>query len=401
MVKLLTLSKALQIGVTLSVAVVNGQIDTTVEWNVKELSYENEIEKAGSIFADVVSVLSLTKDILKASQSIRAVHSVLARFSKATATIGETEGIILKAQEGKNTIQIFCDSGDGNPQLMHTDSDVAAIEQSIEKSGLIATGFGNCQVCIESGGAILRRQKGPFRKLCCLLNPQTIEAREPVLNDDDTAGLTRPAAVPLDQRVVGTLFENRALTTDEKKLTAIMSDGFTNWYTKDIPVLYGVDDVTKVLLLAKKDLRNRPMIARAVRQLYGIDEKFSALVSWVQYYYVNLEINSVLRKLPPSTGLAIRSTALDAETLDMLNHWKRGRFSEGEPGIYEVRAKSSRPRATLDEVEKELADYGVIMPTQSSIWHGDGFLDFAERKAEGYVRKRQPSDVRRRVARTF
>ena len=64
-----------------------------------------------------------------------AVDQVLARFGKATAMIGEGKGLMLEAKEGENTVQIFRDGGKGEPKLLYTDSDVAAMEKSIEEGG--------------------------------------------------------------------------------------------------------------------------------------------------------------------------------------------------------------------------------------------------------------------------
>lgn len=103
--------------------------------SIHELSYDNDIEKAGSVFADVVSLLSVVADVARAARAVGAVDQVLARFGKATATIGEGKGLMLEAKEGENTVQIFRDGGDGKPKLLYTDSDVAAMEKSIEEGG--------------------------------------------------------------------------------------------------------------------------------------------------------------------------------------------------------------------------------------------------------------------------
>jgi len=102
------------------------------------LSYNNDIEKAGSIFADVVGLLSLANDVAAAAKAVGAVDAVLAKFTKSSATIGEGKGLMLEAKEGENTVQIFRDAGDGKPKLLYTDSDVAAMEKSLEEGGKLS-----------------------------------------------------------------------------------------------------------------------------------------------------------------------------------------------------------------------------------------------------------------------
>lgn len=114
---------------------IHGLYLTTHSQSIHELKYDNDIEKAGSIFADVVSLLSLAKDVVQAARAVGAIDAVLAKFTKATATIGEGKGIMLEAKEGENTVQIFRDAGDGKPKLLYTDTDVAAMEKSIEEGG--------------------------------------------------------------------------------------------------------------------------------------------------------------------------------------------------------------------------------------------------------------------------
>lgn len=93
----------------------------------------------------------------RAARAVGAVDQVLARFGKATAAIGEGKGLMLEAKEGENTVQIFRDGGDGKPKLLFTDSDVAAMEKSIEEGGKL-------QLPIQSH-TVLCADRGRLREL--------------------------------------------------------------------------------------------------------------------------------------------------------------------------------------------------------------------------------------------
>ncbi|KAK7446457.1 hypothetical protein CaCOL14_010866 [Colletotrichum acutatum] len=324
--------------------------------SIHELTYDNDIEKAGSIFADVVGLLSLAKDVATAAKAVGAVDAVLAKFGKTAATIGEGKGLMLEAKEGENTVQIFRDTGDGKPKLLYTDSDVAAMEKSIEEGG-----FDNCKICIEGGGVKIRRQKGILRKFCCFLSPQTLEAPEPVWNDQTglATGLGTSEAIPLAIRVVATLSETAALTADEKTLITTMSQGFANWYTKAQSVSANVDEISAVLLEARKKTADWGKIATATSKAYGLsDQEKWALKTWIQWYMINPEFNNALSKLPSATGLVVRSTDLDAATVNMLNKLESGVISKGKAGIYEVQdlvLNVNTPSGGTGEVRKVMA----------------------------------------------
>ncbi|KAL2282473.1 hypothetical protein FJTKL_10567 [Diaporthe vaccinii] len=303
--------------------------------SIHELSYDNDIEKAGSVFADVVSLLSVVADVARAARAVGAIDQVLARFGKATATIGEGKGLMLEAKEGENTVQIFRDGGDGKPKLLYTDSDVAAMEKSIEEGG-----FENCKVCVEGGGAkLIRRQRGILRKLCCFLSPQTLEAPESVWNDQKglTTEIGTTEAIPLAERTIAALSSTAGITTEETKLITTMSEGFAKWYAEGQSVSTNVDEVSSLLLEASKNQPDWVKISAATTKLYGLSsQETSALRTWAQYYYIWPDFEPAITKLPATTGLVIRSTDLEASTVTMLNKLEAGTISKGTPGIYEV-----------------------------------------------------------------
>ncbi|KAK7742488.1 hypothetical protein SLS63_000052 [Diaporthe eres] len=294
--------------------------------SIHELSYDNDVEKAGSVFADVVSLLSVVADVARAARAVGAVDQVLARFGKATATIGEGKGIMLEAKEGENTVQIFRDGGDGKPKLLYTDSDVAAMEKSIEEG--------------ESGGAkLIRRQRGILRKLCCFLSPQTLEAPESVWNDQKglTTEIGTTEAIPLAERTIAALSSTAGITAEETKLITTMSEGFAKWYAEGQSISANVDEISSLLLEASKNQPDWVKISAATTKLYGLSSKeTSALRTWAQYYYIWPDFEPAITKLPAATGLVIRSTDLEASTVTMLNKLEAGTISKGTPGIYEV-----------------------------------------------------------------
>ncbi|KAJ0115348.1 hypothetical protein J7T55_012626 [Diaporthe amygdali] len=285
--------------------------------SIHELSYDNDIEKAGSVFADVVSLLSVVADVARAARAVGAVDMVLAKFGKATATIGEGKGLMLEAKEGENTVQIFRDGGDGKPKLLYTDSDVAAMEKSIEEGG-----FDNCKVCVEGGGAKL-----------------TLEAPESVWNDQKglTTEIGTTEAIPLAERTIAALSSTAGITAEETKIITTMSESFAKWYAEGQSISANVDEMSSLLLEASKNQADWVKISSATTKLYGLSsQETSALRTWAQFYYIWPDFEPAITKLPAATGLVIRSTDLEASTVTMLNKLEAGTISKGTPGIYEV-----------------------------------------------------------------
>lgn len=291
--------------------------------SMHELTYDNDIEKAGGVFADVVSLLSVAGDVARAARAVGAVDQIMARFGKVTATIGEGKGLMLEAKEGENMVQIFRDGGDGKPKLLDTDTDVAAMEKSIEE-----VGFENCKACVEVGGAkLMRRQRGILRKLCCFLSPQTLDSPEGT-----------PHIIPPAQRTIAALSSSAGITAEDTKLITTMSEGFAKWYREGQSVSANADEVSSLLVEVMKDESQVGKVAMATRNLYGlIPEQTAALRAWVEFFAIWPALEPGLAKLPSTTGLVVRSTYLEPSTVKILNGLKPGQFSKGPPGIYEVR----------------------------------------------------------------
>ncbi|KPM38660.1 hypothetical protein AK830_g7922 [Neonectria ditissima] len=335
--------------------------------SVKELNYNNDVEKAGGIFADVVGLLSVAMDVAKAAKAVGAVDALVAKFTKSAATIGETEGLMLEAKEGSNTVQVFRDDGTGQPKLLYTDTDVAAMEKSIEKNESQA--FDNCKVCV-GPPARLRRRAGILRKLCCFLSPQTIEAPESVWNEGSVlpeAGA--PEAIPIAERVVSTISHTDRITDPETKLISTMSEGFAKWYKESQPFSNNMDEVSSLLLEVRKNKADWSKIATATAEAYNLNQEEKwALRMWVEYYALNPAFESAMGKLPFSSGMAIRSTDLTADAVKMLDNLEPGLFSKGKSGVYEVQDLV----ININTMNAQGADLRKVMATTLDL--GDGMF---------------------------
>lgn len=178
------------------------------------------------------------------------------------------------------------------------------------------------------------------------MSPQTLEAPESVWNDKTglTTELGTSEAIALADRVVAALSSTAGITAEETKLITTMSEGFANWYTKAQSVSANVDEISSLLLEATKNTADWPKIATATSKAYSLsDQEKWALKTWIQWYYINPEFDAAIGKLPATTGLVIRSTDLDAATVNMLDKLEAGVVSKGEPGIYEVQGFPSLP----------------------------------------------------------
>ena len=184
---------------------------------------------------------------------------------------------------------------------------------------LIESGFENCNVCVEGGGAkLIRRQRGILKKLCCFLSPQTLEAPESVWSDEEALSteIGTTDAIPLAERTIAALSSTAGITGEETKLITTMSEGFAKWYAEGQSFSANVDEASSLLVEAWKKKRDWLKITTATRKLYGISSKeTAALRIWAQDYFIWPAFEPAMRKLPAATGLVIRSTDLEASTV--------------------------------------------------------------------------------------
>lgn len=193
------------------------------------------------------------------------------------------------------------------------------------------------------------------------MSPQTLEAPETVWNDE--TGLTTEIgvseAIPLAERTIAALSSTSGLTDAETKLITTMSEEFAKWYKEAQSVSSNVDEISTLLLEAYKNSADWPNIATATSKAYGLSNQETwALKTWIIYYYINPEFENAIAKLPAATGLVIRSTDLDVNTVKMLNNLESGLTSKGQPGVYEVQdlvLNINTPTYDGNEVRKIMA----------------------------------------------
>ncbi|KAK1982983.1 hypothetical protein LZ30DRAFT_822057 [Colletotrichum cereale] len=344
--------------------------------SIQEFTYENAAEKTGAIFADVVDLLSLVKDIPEAQKVVGAADQVLKGFKKVATAMGGSKGVMLEAKHGKNAVQIFRNAGDDKPLPLYTNDDVKSMEKSVRFNG-----FDNCNYCIGSSGTKVQRQLVPgmniLTKLCCFLLPE-----------DDTTPPESPEPEPeseplrpLPGRKMGSLRVTKGLSADEMSVLTTLSQGYTTAFQYLQPVSVNVDEITSLLIKHRGDDKTWKAIQRASAKVYQIDDsELAALEAWAEHSMIYPEFKTALFKLPPTTGLVIRSINLDPAGFEMLNKLEPGRFSKGPRGIYEVKdlvrnkhlAKESE--TTMGQVLAATVDLGQRGSTPGSMATRDCIL---------------------------
>ena len=107
---------------------------------IENIPLDGDIEQAGSVYADVVSLLFAVADIAKVAEAAKfvgGIKTLLAKFIPRSLKAGEgVGGIVLEATEGSSTVQIFRDAGDGKPMGLYRQEDFDALQQSIHDEGL-------------------------------------------------------------------------------------------------------------------------------------------------------------------------------------------------------------------------------------------------------------------------
>ncbi|KAK1987960.1 hypothetical protein LZ30DRAFT_106670 [Colletotrichum cereale] len=146
------------------------------------------------------------------------------------------------------------------------------------------------------------------------------------------------------------LVEAKALTEGERNLLITLSGGFRRWFQHDEFVSIGVDAVTSMLLNCVENYKTAK-VATASRKAYGLVYKeVVSIQDWVRQWRITPHLKPALSKMPPATGLVIRFTNLDNETIEMLDKQEGGR-----PGIYEVQdlvrnSRHSQPSTVAREI---------------------------------------------------
>ena len=108
---------------------------------IKPLDYDNDIEKAGSIFADVVFILDGVASISEAVKGATAMNGFLGKFAtKNVATAELKSGYYLEAQGSEGIVRIYRDLGDGKPGPIATELEKNTLKRSTQQAGKCGTG---------------------------------------------------------------------------------------------------------------------------------------------------------------------------------------------------------------------------------------------------------------------
>lgn len=332
-----------------------------------------------------------------AIRAVTAVDSVMLRFTpKNVPTDLLSDGYYLEAEGAKGMVRLYRDPGDGSAAALVSETDRAALENSIKQSGkktlhihfqfepkkthFLDTGFQNCKFCVPVKGkreAILKvyPRGNSVSSYCCIPFNQYVERPEENWSSSDgqTPGDTSEPGTPIPtakgSRLMGTITETAGLSEAESGLLTTMRSKFSSFFLHGENSLE-VDVTTEAWYNARyvRNINTFEIMTKASR-MYGISlREFNALNSWVEDYMVGNDLltalvqyslkylprhciqnwrltillcENSLAQLPPTTGLCLRSTELSSETLTMLKTGASGIKSKGPAGLYDVQGKSS------------------------------------------------------------
>ncbi|KAL6153291.1 hypothetical protein ACJQWK_11661 [Exserohilum turcicum] len=314
---------------------------------IAPLPLNSDIERAGNIFAEIVSLLWVVGDIAKAAKAAEFVgfmDAVMAKFKpKAWGTKG---GSVLEATEGSNTVQIFNNYGDGKAAPLFTDSAISEMEKTTSENTFL-----NCRECV---GTVARRQVGSFlKRLCCFSGPRENPLEELGLGGGDIDDAFVQAtviqeAVGLSERTIGPTVE---LVTDATRLDVLKegSDQWAKYYIANDPAYPKLDDVTRSFydavskFYAEGRVRpsNRVPWARKIRdaatETYGFtNEEREAVIAWVGSESHSPQLESALGKMNPVQTWVTTTTPLTDEALKALKARGPGWQSKGPSGVYSI-----------------------------------------------------------------
>ncbi|KAJ0272111.1 hypothetical protein COL940_010630 [Colletotrichum noveboracense] len=324
---------------------------------IKPLDYDGDVEKAGGYFVDVLSILDGVGTVTEAARGLAAVEATTAKFTATADKVAELEaGYYLKAEGRGGTVRVFRDAGDGKPIPLATDADRKGLKASLERSS-----FENCRKCI--GAPARRDQLAKLRisrqvevlDLCCLTLDEFEERPESEWSDSDVSDVEEDDIIPIQPvtRSVGKLTEAADLSTSQKALLQSMQGTFSSFFSEGKNAALDTDAVTKAFHDAKYTQKVTGKITQKAMELYGVtQEEVEAISNWASYF-VDDALDSALAQIPPTTGLCLRTTDLNAETLEMLTKGGTGLRSQKSGGVYEVQDLLKIKRFMGDIVEPE------------------------------------------------
>ncbi|KAK7537581.1 hypothetical protein IWX46DRAFT_251666 [Phyllosticta citricarpa] len=318
---------------------------------VKNLPLYGEIEEAGSIFADVVSILFAAADLAKVVQATKYIGKVGEIISKfAPRSYGKGKILEAKGPSG-GTVQIFNDYGDGKPVTFFTDAAIKDVKETTEEFG-----FRNCHNC----KGVVRRQGGSASKLLCCIPRSRREAQleyplEPTpaeevkIRESYGAMLRIEEPIPAAQRSIG---KTIPITRDGQALKVLEegSSQYRSYYLDERPPPPMLDPVNQVFYqkigeLYAEAARNPSKLTPWKQELFNAmvhtwgatADDVVAIQSWVALEQVIPELEVALRKLNPVRGWTISTQHCPEELVEILRAGAPGPSSKGPPGVYSIR----------------------------------------------------------------
>ncbi|KAK7542102.1 uncharacterized protein J3D65DRAFT_674007 [Phyllosticta citribraziliensis] len=362
---------------------------------VPNVPLQGDIEKAGSIFADVVALLSAVGDVAEAAKAAQfvgsgAVKAILKKFRPRPAIAADgVSGYVIEAKQGGNTVQIFRDAGDGQPLGIKTKEEYKEMKKSVGKNA-----FENCVTCAKPPVRMVKRASPPgsppLKKLCCRPSSSgsggsggesDAVSEEYYTEGTDEEWTSGDSADPDFGRRAQTEFgpvTNPAGQADTSRILPKMTDEFGRWFKHFENIPLEADEVTKGWynrLSTTHDTEGQLAIERDFMAQYHItQEETDAIREFVEHYEIDMNIfNTVLPKIPNTSGIVQRVTSLDKETVNMLIKGDPGLISKGERGVYEVQVSLS---LTKLEIEDLVINYRETdNPPRQVLTSGLGFLN--------------------------
>ncbi|KAK8244690.1 hypothetical protein HDK90DRAFT_165977 [Phyllosticta capitalensis] len=314
---------------------------------IPNIPLQGDIEKAGNIFAEVVTLLSAAADVAKAAKAAKFVGSggvkaILKKFRPRAAVAADAvEGYVIEAKEGGNTVQIFRAGSDGEPVGIKSKAEYKDLKRSIGEDA-----FENCVTCAKPL-RLVKRQTG-LKKLCCTPTPSGETSggeRDAVSQEYFTEGTDEewgpnpdsPGTASRAATEFGVV-TNPAGQADTSRILPKMTDQFGRWFQKfeDIPL--ETDPVTAGWYKRIMETPDSLDLIRDFAAEYKLtSEEVTAADIFMEDYVIDLDkFNTLMPKIPRTEGLIQRATFLDDAQVNMLIKGEPGVISKGERGVYEV-----------------------------------------------------------------
>lgn len=103
---------------------------------MKALEYQNKIEHAGGIVADIAQLVIPVADLAMEAKAAGLLDGILVKFTAKSAKEVLAEGEFLEAQTvDGDVVQIFKNKGDGTPAGLFGDLDSESLLESMRETG--------------------------------------------------------------------------------------------------------------------------------------------------------------------------------------------------------------------------------------------------------------------------